>query len=504
MFRIYYLFILFILFILSTFAKNGYIVSEETLNIKLIFILGYCSILYSFYCVFFFEKKSTYNTFQVYSKYLLKEMNFSNCGRENYIKDLFLLKDEILKKLTSNNVYYIIYNKSNKSILSSGKIDKNDIDDSFDNIKRSLYNTENSVSFFSLPMENFYVNYKFYFLLNSYTNKFYFYSIKQLIVFISVFSLFSYSVINSYIYEMIKLSGIPLSLIDVNVSILFQKIFTDLFLIFSQFLIYAGTTVSLIITIHLLSLFLHFVIKKYNNFFSILVELSISNTFLLLLPIGAFFISMIYQPILTLYKIEFPNYRNIKMNDINISIGDYLKFKEEYRILEKDNKYKLMVGYDNKFILYYNIEENKNIFLSNELELVKNKKELKNCKEIIDNLNFVKEDEKFDSYKLDTILINNQILNGSFLKRLPIKDLLKYTQRSVNLTKDLKVNEIINKCEIMVNLKDENINYKNFEKMSNKELIKWIDNLKYSQKEKINEVKSRIELEIKENKKNTN
>ncbi|WP_321314864.1 hypothetical protein [Halarcobacter sp.] len=192
------------------------------------------------------------------------------------------------------------------------------------------------------------------------------------------------------------------------------------------------------------------------------------------------------------------------MNDINISIGDYLKFKEEYRILEKDNKYKLMVGYDNKFIFYYNIEENKNIFLSKELELVKNKKELKNCKEIIDNLNFVKSDEKFDSYKLDTILINNQILNGSFLKRLPIKDLSKYTQRSVNLTKDLKVNEIINKCEIMVNLKDENINYENFEKMNNKELIKWIDNLKYSQKEKIKKIKSGTELKIKENKKNTN
>jgi hypothetical protein len=494
--RIYFLFFL---FISSVHAKNGDSFSEETLNIKLIFIFGSCSILYYFYCVFFFEKKSTYNTFQVHSKYLLKEMNFSNYGRENYIKDLFLLKDEILKKLTSNNVYYIIYNKSNKSILSSGKIDKNDIDDSFDNIKRSLYNTENFVSFFSLPMQNFYVNYKFYFLLNSYTNKFYFYSMKQLIVFISVFSLLSYSVINSYIYEMIKLSGIPLSFIDVNVSILFQKIFANLFLIFSQFLIYACIIVPLIFIIHLLSFW-----KKYNNFFPYLGILSILNTFLLLLPIGAFFISMIYQPILTLYKIEFPNYRNIKMNDINISIGDYLKFKEEYRILEKDNKYKLMVSYDNKFILYYDIEENKNIFLSKELELVKNKKELKNCKEIIDNLNFVKEDEKFDSYKLDTILINNQILNGSFLKRLPIKDLSKYTQRSVNLTKDLKVNEIINKCEIMVNLKDENINYENFEKMSNKELIKWIDNLKYSQKEKINEVKSRIELEIKENKKNTN
>ncbi|WP_404320185.1 hypothetical protein [Malaciobacter canalis] len=494
--RIYFLFFL---FISSVYAKNGEIITVEKLNIILIFILGSCSVLYSFYCVFFFEKKDTYNTFQVHSKYLLKEMNFSNYGRENYIKDLFLLKDEILKKLTSNNVYYIIYNKSNKFILSSSKIDKNNIDDSFDNIKRSLYNTENSVSFFSLPMKKFYVNYKFYFLLNRYTNKFYFYSIKQLLAFISVFSLLSYSVINSYIYEMIKLSGIPLSLIDLNISILFQKIFTELFLIFSQFLIYACITVPLIFIIHLLSFW-----KKYNNFFPYLGILSILNTSLLLLPIGTFFIVMIYQPILTLYKIEIPNYRNIKMNDINISIGDYLKFKEGYRILEKDNKYKLMVGYDNKFILYYNIEENKNIFLSKELELVKNKKELKNCKEIIDNLNFVKSDEKFDSYKLDTILINNQILNGSFLKRIPIKDLSKYTQRSVNLTKDLKVNEIINKCEIMANLKDENINYENFEKMSNKELIKWIDNLKYSQKDKINEVKSRIELEIKENKKNTN
>lgn len=500
--RIYFLFFL---FISSIYAKNGDSFSEETLNIKLIFILGSCSVLYYFYCVFFFEKKDTYNTFQVYSKYLLKEINFSNYERENYIKDLFLLKGEILKKLTFNNVYYIIYNKSNKSILSSGKIDKNDIDDSFDNIKRSLYNTENSVSFFSLPMKKFYVNYKFEFLLNNGISEYFFYSIKQLIIFISIFSLLSYSVISSYIYEMIKLSGIPLSFIDVNISILLQKIFTDILLAFSLLLINAASIVVVIIALIFLVLFVfYFLEKKYNIYFSILGILSISNTLFLLFPIGFLSFNIIYQPILTLYKIEFPNNRNIKMNDINISIGDYLKFKEEYRILEKDNKYKLMVGYDNKFILYYDIEENKNIFLSKELELVKNKKELKNCKEIIDNLNFVKEDEKFDSYKLDTILINNQILNGSFLKRLQIKDLSKYTQRSVNLTKDLKVNEIINKCEIMVNLKDENVNYKNFEKMSSKELIKWIDNLKYSQKEKINEVKSRIELEIKENKKNKN
>uniref|UniRef100_UPI003A9190E9 hypothetical protein n=1 Tax=Halarcobacter sp. TaxID=2321133 RepID=UPI003A9190E9 len=197
------------------------------------------------------------------------------------------------------------------------------------------------------------------------------------------------------------------------------------------------------------------------------------------------------------------NNENIKIDDINISIGDYIKFKEEYRILEKKNRNVLMVAYDSRFIFYYDVEKNKNILLSKEIELMNKKEELNNCSEITNNLIHLKNDKNFQSYKLDAILINNKILNSSFLKRLPIEELSSYKQKSVNLARDLKVNEIINKCEIIVNLKDEKVNYENFESMNNQELIKWIDKLEHFQKEKIKEVKLRIENEIEEDKKNT-
>lgn len=499
MFKIFFLLFL---FKITAYAEN-FDNMEQTINIKIIFLLGSFSVFIYFYWIFFYEKKNNYSTFQIYSKYLLKEMNFSNYNSESYIKDIVVLKNQILKKLVLNNVYYIIYNKSTKAIVSTKKLNKEEIDTFFTDIKRSLYSTENSISFFSLPTKEFYVNYKFYFLIKSITSKYFFYSIKELIIFVSIFSLLSYSVLNSYIYEMIQISGIPLSLVEVNLSILVQKIFTDIFLSFSLLLIFNGILVGLIVGIFIIFIISYY-IKKYDFFFLSLEIFTFLNTillfFIVFIPLVIFFF---YKPILSLYKIQVPKNESIKIDDINISIGDYIKFKEEYRILEKNNRNILMVAYDNHFIFYYDVEENKNILLSKEIELVHKKEEFNNCSEIINNLIHLKRDKDFQSYKLDAILINNKILNSSFLKRLPLEELSLHTQKSVNLTRDLKVNEIINKCEIIVNLKDEKVNYESFESMNNQELIKWIDKLEYLQKEKIKEVRSRIENEIEEDKKNT-
>ena len=61
-------------------------------------------------------------------------------------------------------------------------------------------------------------------------------------------------------------------------------------------------------------------------------------------------------------------------------------------------------------------------------------------------------------------MINNKVLNIKNIKKRLIKNFNLLEEKSMITLNDLYVNEIINKCEILIRLENQNIDYENFAK----------------------------------------
>lgn len=465
---------------------------HETINVKVLFIFGFLSILLYLYNVYFLSTKKNYSIFDRYSNYLFTQLRLTNLNSSEDLKKLSKIKNKLSKKIIKNNIYYIIFDNKMKKIILSEEFSISNIDNCFNNIQHSLKDVEHIAYFFCLPKNKFYVNYTFYFLISSFISKLFPYNLKSLTIFITIFSILIYAIWSSYIYNLIVLLGIPLSFVNYDMSVFFHKLFTDILLSFSPLFIFNGSIVMFVFLILLVLFISMYFFKYYKSFFKYLDFLKVMNLLVLLYVLMSLSSFLIYRPILTMYKIQVPKNNSIKISDISLIFGDYLKFTENYRILEIKNKRLLMISENKSFIYYYNIEENKNILLDNEIKLIKKKNELTNCNEIINNLN---QDKKAN--KLNIILLNNSIINTRLLKRLPFREFSNYNEIEVEFEKDFKVDEIINKCEILSLVKNEtNIDFFGFSKFNNLELIKWIGKNKFEKKDEILKIKDRIEKNL--------
>lgn len=516
---LYVFFFTIILLILLPFFVNKEIIFNKIIN--------YCNFNKN---IFYYSINNITNKedFKKFKKIIFLEFDFNHSSSSEIGK----LKEKIsFKNKLSNHNYYLISKTENE--IKCQKLDKNNFKNEllFDSF------VNNQLLFFFKIQKNdekkYYTNVNenliFYFRILSFlsVNSFFKKITKLGLLFIPMLITIFFIIYFNYFTKIIELLGVVPINIDIDFYQFLMLIFSDIFIFsFSVLISFYALLIPIIILLCIFFVYIILLIYKYlinisyvvpyDSLYKFIVIGLISNVIIYCVFVFLFLI-MLLKPLQSIYKIEYPGNKYINIYHTGFYYGDYQNFTSKFSKIKIKNKYVYSVGNDNVFYYYYDLEENKNKFLFTSLN---NKNNLEDCNQILFNVNlangqYIKDkknllnkikniDYKFSNAKLKSILLNNKIINTRLIKKVFIKDMNNFQEKQIDFFKDMYVNEIINKCEIMVNLKDENINYENFEKMSNKELIKWIDKLKYSQKDKINEVKSRIELEIKENKKNTN
>lgn len=550
-----FLFLLFIIF-------NCLLFSNEFLNPE---ILDYTNILYMFliiiFCLIIFplfiKKEVLFNKIIQYKSddNSIKFIKINNRVDKNKLKKLkkkikneFKFKTEQkteIKKLDAkleykNKFYYYDYYFISKSLnnINCEKIDKRYFIDYFHKyLKLNSLDNEEVIYFYKIKKFNILKNKNeisinsnilIYLRILNFLTKIPFLSkiILLLLTLIPILLTIFYIVYKTYFIKILSLIGIIPNEIKIDFSNFLTYIFSEIFILI------VPSFTALLGVIPLLSLVFIGLFVLYNSICNIIRrhDIKISSDTLYIYTIFAlginiilyflsilFLIKLLLIPLITIYKIEYPENKNINLYNNGLFYADYLNFTSKISNIEIDNKYYYSVGYDNVYLYYYDIVENKNKLLSNEI-----KSSTKNeCKQILLNVNLayneyinekkrlkfkklkkeevLKINNKIKRAKLNSLLINNNILNTSLIKKRLIKNINIHKELSFSFGKELNIDEIINKCNIIVTLKNiKNINYKDFEKFNDNELIFWIDNLNLDNDtiKKLEEIKKKSSLYI--------
>ena len=541
---------------------NCYLFGNEFLNPE---VLNYSNIIYIFFITiilliispFFINKELIFNKIIKYKDFnrTISHYKINNTSNK---KELNEFKKKIINEFTFNSKsnsaigklkeelsfknkfldyeYYLLSKIENK--IKCQKVNENDFKSEL------LFDTfrENEFLFFfkikkSIKTKNkkYSINVNedllFYFrILNLFSINPLFKKVITLGLFsISIFITVFFIIYSNYFIKIIMLLGV----IPINININFYEfliyIFSDIF-IFS-FGVIISILGALVPILYLLYIFIVYILLSIVNLininftipygslykhivFALIINILIYGIFIFL------FLILLLEPLKSIYKIKYPNNNKIDLYNTNFYYGDYQYFTSKFSKIRVENKYVYSVGNDNIFFYYYDLEENKNNFL---FESLNNKNELKDCKQILLNVNlsnieYTKEKEQLDSKnltiiekndliakldskmsgaKIKSILLNNKIININLIKKTLIKDIENYKEKQINFYKDIYVNEIINKCEILVELKNEKgINYLGYEKFNNLELLNWINSLRSEEKDKIRKVYNRIEEQM--------
>lgn len=539
--------IILIIYPLSLFANNNFF-NFETLNYPFIIYFLFISLFSFLLLPLFVNKKYLFSKILQYSneKDLIKSLSFNkNNNKKNKRK---LENDFLFKKKSTSEIanledkmkfkynfklyrYFFVLKSSDDINCLELNIESYKYYSKLYLKKNSLKNIDCLYYYKVKKSANIIGYFRLLFLLTKlpFLFKFLMYSLTLLPLFLTI----AYIVNVNYFIKILSLLGIIPNKIELDFSIFLNFIFSDILIFFFTVLlsnlgIFFSAILIVVFLFWLFNLICLLFISKIKIPTPLLVSTTVGILFgnLLIYYISFFILfKILIDSLFVIYKIEYPSNENINIYDYNFYYKDYFDFSSYLSKIKVKNKYYFTVGNDSTFIYFYDVLENKNKLLLKEIKSLSKD----NCNEITSNVRLsfakfkedikslekkrlkvpqkiekkVKLENRFINAKINTILINNNLLNVKLVKKYLIKDLLLYDEIPVNLEKDLFVDEIINKCEIIVNLKDEKVNYENFESMNNQELIKWIDKLEHFQKEKIKKVKLRIENEIEEDKKNT-
>ena len=444
----------------------------------------------------------------------------------NYVRYFFKFNDFKnksfkLEKIDVNFNYYVLIKVDADNYFCKAIKNNNDL---LKIIKDYLFLSNNEI--FVVKLDSIKLKENFYFYFATQFSKF---NIKTISFFtIILFSMIPilisiiYLVWAGYYLKVVQLFGVLPTNTEIDMSQFLNYVFLDmslysipiLFIFVAMFVFPIICYVVLFyfgrFCIYIINLLFKNDLKKvfftcFSHVYKLPIFLLVGNLFSYLIIVVITFIFLI-QLIISIYKIEYPHNENISVNESVLYFADYYNFTKKFSKVRIDGEYKYSVGKDNIFLYYYNLDKDKNDFFLNEIRsvMVSNKKEsLKNCKEIYMNYKIAKNEIEFSNknkekelnkIKFLSVLLNNKILNIDNIRKKLINNIKHFEEINSITLDDLYIDETINKCEILVTLeKEEDIDYYNFEKLNNFQLLNWIDNLKSEKKNKVKNIYYRIE-----------
>ncbi len=471
--------LLFVLFPISIYANKD--IDFSIFNYPWIVSYFLFSVFFTTFFIFILKKSSSVRSIIIFLennyKFNILALSTNSSKHKITLFKRFIatsLNYSIDKKLSKKQINFRFYliSKYENNLFFCEHIRKKDLENDYFCKLNLIIKRSNEVYLLKVPINLLIKN--LYLLFMTVTSKI---NINNILLFLLSFLTILLSTIyliwSSYYIKIVQLLGIIPNSMDLEMYPFLTYLFTDIFFLAILPILVSFLFISVFFNLILMVVYFvgRFILKKkedifYDTLYSYSIKSFFINSFTYFFPI-LLIVWFLFNILISYYKISYPNNPSINLANTKLYMYDYLKYSQKLKIVKLNTVDTLIVGSDENFFQYIDINKNKNDFFSKET------KSLKNCNYIINNINYSKEEaiknNELLSLKFKSVLLNNNIINTNSIKNYKISSLLKYEERTVDFKKDFYINEIVSKCGILVvlNLKNKKELLKKVELLNN-------------------------------------